>query len=71
MPRVYSKNRDRLPKADVAKEFFRLVVAEATALGLTSDEHFSVDGTLLEACASCKEFQESGRRNGSAGGRCG
>ena len=59
-PTVYSKNRDRLLEADVAKEFFGLVVAEATALGLMSDEHFSVDGTLLEACASLKSFQKVG-----------
>src|SRR6202050_3572369 len=57
---VYSKNRDRLLAADVAKEFFSLVVAEATGLGLMSDEHFSVDGTLLEACASLKSFQKVG-----------
>lgn len=57
-PTVYSKNRDRLLKADVAKKFFQAVVAEATGLGLMSDEHFTVDGTLLEACASLKSFQE-------------
>jgi transposase len=55
---VYAKNRDRLLAADVAKEFFGLVVAEATGLGLMSDEHFFVDGTLLEACASLKSFQK-------------
>ena len=55
---VYSKNRDRLLEAEVAKEFFGLVVAEATALGLMSDEHFSVEGTRLEACASLKSFQK-------------
>jgi transposase len=54
---VYTKNRDRLLKADVAKEFFRLVVAEAKCLDLMSDEHFTVDGTLLEACASLKSFK--------------
>ena len=56
-PTVYTKNRDRLLEADVAKKFFALVVAEATALGLMSDEHFTVDGTLLEACASLKSFK--------------
>jgi transposase len=56
-PTVYSKNRDRLLEADVAKQFFALVVAEATELGLMSDEHFTVDGTLLEACASLKSFK--------------
>jgi transposase len=55
---VYSKNRDRLLEADVAKQFFQLVVAEATQLGLMSDEHFTVDGTLLEACASLKSFKK-------------
>lgn len=55
---VFTKNRDRLLKADVAKQFFRLVVEEARALDLTSDEHFTVDGTLLEACASLKSFKK-------------
>ena len=56
---VYTKNRDRLLKADVAKEFFKLVVAEAKSLDLMSDEHFTVDGTLLEACASMKSFKKT------------
>ena len=55
---VFTKNRDRLLKAEVAKEFFRLVLAEAQALDLMSDEHFTVDGTLLEACASLKSFKK-------------
>lgn len=54
---VYTKNRDRLLEADVAKRFFRLVTEEAQHLGLMSDEHFTVDGTLLEACASLKSFK--------------
>src|SRR3989440_11757898 len=44
---VFTKNRDRLLKAAVAKRFFELVVAEARSLDLMSDEHFTVDGTLL------------------------
>lgn len=56
-PTVYTKNRDRLLEADVAKKFFALVVAEAMESGLMSDEHFTVDGTLLEACASLKSFK--------------
>jgi len=65
---VFTKNRDRLLKAEVAKEFFGLVVAEAQALDLMSDEHFTVDGTLLEACASLKSFKKvEGGRDGSAG----
>src|SRR5450759_2496606 len=55
---VFTKNRDRLLEAEVAKEFFGLVVAEAQALYLMSDEHFTVDGTLLEACASLKSFKK-------------
>src|SRR5439155_14512065 len=55
---VFTKNRDRSLEADVAKEFFGLVVAEAQGLNLMSDEHFTVDGTLLEACASLKSFQK-------------
>ena len=55
---VFTKNRDRLLKADIAKQFFQLVVTEAQALELMSDEHFTVDGTLLEACASLKSFKK-------------
>jgi len=54
---VFTKNRDRLLQADVAKQFLAQVVAQAGAKGLTSDEHFTVDGTLLEAWASVKSFQ--------------
>jgi transposase len=55
---VFTKNRDRLLKADVARQFFRLVVEQAQSLSLMSDEHFTVDGTLLEACASLKSFKK-------------
>jgi transposase len=54
---VFTKNRDRLLKAEVARKFFELVVGEARALDLMSDEHFTVDGTLLEACAGLKSFK--------------
>ena len=54
---MFTKNRDRLLEADVAKEFLACVVAQAQSKGLTSDEHFSVDGTLLEAWASAKSYQ--------------
>jgi transposase len=56
-PSVFTKNRDRLLEADVATEFLSRVVEKARAKGLTSDEHFTVDGTLLEAWASLKSFQ--------------
>jgi len=56
---VFTKNRERLIKADVARKFFELVVQQAQALNLMSDEHFTVDGTLLEACASLKSFRKT------------
>lgn len=59
-PTVFSKNRDRLLAADVAARFFEAVLAEAQARDLTSDEHFTVDGTLLEAWASLKSFKKVG-----------
>ena len=54
---TFTKNRDRLLEAEVAKEFLAQVVARARTKGLTSDEHFTVDGTLLEAWAGAKSFQ--------------
>jgi transposase len=57
---VFSKNRDRLLAADVAALFFAAVLAEAKARDLISDEHFTVDGTLLEAWASLKSVKKIG-----------
>src|SRR3954447_12305133 len=54
---TFTKNRDRLLEAVVAKEFLAQVVQRAREAGLISDEHFTVDGTLLEAWASLKSFQ--------------
>jgi len=54
---VFSKNRDRLLEAEVAKLFLAEVVEQARVQSLTSDEHFTVDGTLLEAWAGAKSFQ--------------
>jgi transposase len=54
---VFTKNRDRLLEHDVAGEFFRLVVEQARAGRLMSSDHFTVDGTLIEACASLKSFK--------------
>ena len=54
---TFTKNRDRLLEAEVAKEFLAVVVEQARAKGLTSDEHFTVGGTLLEAWASLKSFR--------------
>jgi transposase len=57
---VFTKNRDRLLEHEVAKVFFAQVWKQAEQANLTSDEHFTVDGTLLEACASLKSFQKKG-----------
>jgi transposase len=54
---TFTKNRDRLLEGAVAKEFLAQVVERARQGGLVSDEHFTVDGTLLEAWASLKSFQ--------------
>jgi len=54
---VFTKNRDRLLDGDVAREFLAQVVSQASEEGLTSDEHFTVDGTLIEAWASLKSLQ--------------
>src|SRR5437763_826884 len=56
-PAVFTKNRNRLLEGDVAREFLGEVVKQAQAKGLTSDEHFTVDGTLIEAWASLKSFR--------------
>jgi transposase len=61
---VFTKNRNRLLEGDVAREFLCEVIAQAQAKGLTSDEHFTVDGTLVEAWASLKSFQRKDQKNG-------
>jgi transposase len=60
---VFTKNRDRLLEHNVAKVFFAQVWQQAEQAKLTSDEHFTVDGTLLEACASLKSFQKKGAKH--------
>lgn len=65
VPTVFSKNRDRLLEGDVAEGFFDEVLAEAKGLDLLSDEHFTVDGTLIEAWAGLKSFQ---RKDGTGTG---
>jgi transposase len=61
VPTVFSKNRERLMNGDVAEKFFAEVLRRAETAGLTSDEHFSVDGTPIEAWASQKSFQRKDR----------
>ena len=56
-PTTFTKNRDRLLAGEVAAAFFDAVAAQARTAGLLSDEHFTVDGTQLEAWASLKRFQ--------------
>ena len=59
----FTKNRDRLLEAAVAKEFLGQVVEQARAAGLISDEHFTVDGTLLDAWASLKSFHSKDKQD--------
>jgi transposase len=54
---VFTKNRERLLGGEIARAFFDRVVAQARERGLLSDEHFTVDGTLVEAWASLKSFK--------------
>lgn len=56
-PTTFTKNRDRLLDGDVAAAFFDAVLIHADTARLLSDEHFTVDGTLLEAWASHKSFR--------------
>jgi transposase len=59
---VFTKNRDRLLKGKIAQAFFEQVLGQAREGGLLSAEHFTVDGTLIEAWAGQKSFQ---RRDGT------
>ncbi len=54
---TFSKNRDRLLDSEIATGFFQSIRDQARQKNLMSDEHFTVDGTLLEAWASMKSFQ--------------
>lgn len=73
---VFCKNRDRLLDGDIAAKFFVTVLNQPQVRGLLSSEHFSVDGTLIEAWASMKSFvpkdgddPPSGKRSGRSQGR--
>jgi transposase len=61
---TFAKNKERLLRADVARLFFEGVVQQAKAARLLSAEHFTVDGTLIEAWASLKSFRPKGERPG-------
>lgn len=58
VPTVFTKNRDRLLEGDIATAFLGEVIGVARQQGLLSDEHFTVDGTLIEAWASLKSFKK-------------
>src|SRR5260370_660622 len=60
---VFTKNRDRLLGGGSAKDFLMLVVEQAREQGWDSDEHFTVDGSLLEAWASAKSFQPKNKKS--------
>jgi transposase len=57
VPTVFSKNRDRLLTTDIARQFLAAILADKAVAPLLSKEHFSVDGTLIQAWASMKSFQ--------------
>jgi IS5 family transposase len=61
---VFTKNRERLLDGDIAEAFFQAVLQQARERNLLSDEHFTVDGTLLEAWASVKSYQRKHAKNG-------
>ena len=65
-PSTFAKNRQRLMQHDVAAEFFDAVLDEARKRNLLSDEHFTVDGTLLESWASMKSFRPKAEPEASA-----
>lgn len=68
---TFSQNQQRLIGSDVATKFFQAVQQQAKKAGLLSDEHFTVDGTLLEAWASVKSFQpkDGPPKDGDSSGR--
>jgi transposase len=68
VPTVFSKNRDRLLEGEIAQAFFAAVLAEARAADLLSPEHFTVDGTLIQAWAGQKSFQRDPSKHGDDDG---
>jgi transposase len=61
---VFTKNRDRFLAGEVAAQFFQAVLGQPEVRALLSDEHFSVDGTLIEAFASMKSFRPKAEAGG-------
>jgi IS5 family transposase len=67
-PTTFTKNRDRLLNGDIATAFFDAILIHADTARLLSDEHFTVDGTLLEAWASQKSFRPRDQGEPPTGG---
>ena len=65
VPTVFTKNRDRLLTTDMARKVMAAILAHREVAPLLSDEHFSVDGTLIKAWASMKSFQPKGEAEGA------
>ena len=65
---TFTKNRDRLIGGKVARRFFSLVLGQADRAGLLSQEHFSVDGALIEALASLKSYRPKDEDGPPSGG---
>ena len=72
-PTVFCKNRDRLLNGDIARKFMASLLSLPEVRALLSSEHFSIDGTLIEAWASMKSFvpKDSGSEDSSGSGRSG
>jgi transposase len=66
---VFSKNQERFLDSDLADAFFARIQKQAAAAGLLSDEHFTVDGTLIEAWASLESFRPKDAPPPEGGGR--
>src|SRR5688572_29627564 len=62
VPETFTKNRDRLQESQIAAKFFEQILTQAREAGLISKEHFTIDGTFIEAWASAKSFR---RKDGS------
>ena len=65
---VFTKNRNRLLAGEIAESFFQAILEQAREAGLLSDEHFTVDGTLIEAWAGQKSFRPKDEEGGGSGG---
>src|ERR1051326_8618793 len=65
---VFTKNRELLLDGDIAEGFFQAVLRQASERNLLSDEHFTVDGTLIESWASQKSFQRKDGADSGDGG---